>query len=164
MNAFIRWVVPICGAFSVLAASPVPHSTQSVDYPEGYRHWTHVKSALIGPESPAHKRFGGLHHIYANNLAMQGFETGEFPDGSVLVFDLLETQSKDGVTTEGTRRFIDVMQKDSEAFEETGGWGFEEFRGDSQTERSLNEQTRAECFACHTSRKQQGFVFSSFRE
>lgn len=164
MKAFIKCIALICGALLVLAASPVPEATKSVDYPDGYRRWTHVRSALIGPESSAHKRFGGLHHIYANNLAMQGFETGKFPDGSVLVFDLLEIQTKDGVTTEGARRFIDVMQKNSKTFGETGGWGFEEFRGNSQTERSLNEQAKAECFACHTSRQQQDFVFSSFRE
>ena len=35
----------------------------SVAYPEGYRNWAHVKSALI---SPAHKRLasnGGFQHI-----------------------------------------------------------------------------------------------------
>jgi len=32
------------------------------------------------------------------------------------------------------------MQKDAKRFAETGGWGFEEFRGDSHTEWTLNEQ------------------------
>jgi hypothetical protein len=164
MKMFIKYVALICATFFVLVAVSFSQLTTAVDYPEGYRHWTHVKSELIGPDSPAHKRFGGLHHIYANDKAMEGYESGKFPDGSVLIFDLLEVQIKDGVTTEGARRFVDVMQKDSKKFATSGGWGFEEFRGDSKTERNLNEQAKAECFACHTKRAQQDFVFSSFRK
>lgn len=155
-------MVLVSGAFFCFAA--FSQSIKTVAYPEGYRRWVHVKSGLVGPESPAHKKYGGLHHIYANDKALKGFKTGKFPDGAVIVFDLLETQTKNGVTTEGARRFIDVMQKDSRNFAKTGGWGFEEFRGSSRTERTLNEQGKTGCFACHASRKEKDFVFSFFRD
>jgi hypothetical protein len=135
-----------------------------VAYPSGYRQWTHVKSALVGPQSPSFQRYGGLHHIYANDKAMEGYRTGKFPDGSVIVFDLLDVRENAGVTAEGARKFIDVMAKDSKRFAQTGGWGFEEFKGDSQTERVLTSEAQTACYKCHTQKKEQGFVFSAFRQ
>jgi len=134
-----------------------------VNYPQDYRQWVHVRSALIGPQNPIYARYGGLHHIYANQLAMEGYRTGRFPDGSVIVFDLLETKENAGVTSEGPRRFIDVMTKDSRQYDQTGGWGFEEFKGDSRTDRALTAETRTACYTCHTTVKGHDFVFSAFR-
>lgn len=136
----------------------------AVPYPEGYRNWAHVKSALVGPQSAAFQSFGGLHHIYANEKAMEGYRTGRFPDGSVLVVDLLEVQESAGVTAEGSRRRIDVMMKDSRVFAETGGWGFEQFKGDSQTERLVDTQKAKACFACHAQQKDHDAVFSRYRK
>ena len=59
-------------------------------YPEGYRQWTHVSSTYIGPQSAAFEKNGGLHHIYANKQAVEGYRTGRFPEGSVIVADFLE--------------------------------------------------------------------------
>ena len=132
----------------------------AVAYPLGYRDWVRVKSATVDPKSPAAGRYGGIHHIYANEKAMEGYRTGQFPDGSVIVFDLLETRDGAGATTEGPRKFIDVMVKDNQLYSETGGWGFEEFTGDSQTDRALTAQAKTDCYNCHTKRKDQGFVFS----
>jgi Cytochrome P460 len=139
-------------------------SNDEVPYPVGYRTWTHVRTALIGPQSPAFGSFGGLHHIYANGKAMEGYRAGRFPDGSVLVFELLETREKEGVTTEGPRKRVGVMVKDSKRYAETGGWGFESFQGDSQTERRLNAESRMACFKCHEPLKDRDFVFSEFRK
>jgi hypothetical protein len=135
-----------------------------VPYPVGYRLWTHVRTALIGPQSPAFESFGGLHHIYANEKAMEGYRTGRFPDGAVLVFELLETRENAGVTTEGPRRRVGVMVKEGKRYAETGGWGFESFKGDSQTERRLNAEGRIACFKCHEPQKDRDFVFSEFRK
>ena len=131
-----------------------------IAYPLGYRDWTRVKSATVDPKSPAAGRYGGLHHIYANEKAMEGYRTGQFPDGSVIVFDLLETRDSSGTTAEGPRKFIDVMVKDNQQYAETGGWGFEEFTGDSQTDRALTAQAKTDCYKCHTKQKDNGFVFS----
>ena len=136
----------------------------AVPYPAGYRQWAHVKAALIGPQSPAFETSGGIHHIYANEKAMEGYRTGQFPDGSVLVADFLETRENAGVTTEGPRRRIDVMVKDSKRYAATGGWGFEQFRGASQTDRLVTAEAAAKCFACHAKQKERDSVFSVFRE
>jgi hypothetical protein len=126
--------------------------------------WTHVRTVLIGPQSPAFESFGGLHHIYANEKAMEGYGAGRFPDGSVLVFELLETKENAGVTTEGPRKRVGVMVKETKRYAETGGWGFESFQGDSQTERRLNAEGRTACFKCHESQKDNDYVFSKLRK
>jgi hypothetical protein len=146
-----------------LAVSLPARPGYAVEYPRDYRKWVHVKSALIGPQNPAFARYGGIHHIYANDRAMEGYATGRFADGAVIVFDLLETKENSGATTEGQRRFIDVMIKNGERYRETGGWGFEEFKGDTGTEGSLNAQERMACYSCHTGVKGHDFVFSAFR-
>ena len=95
---------------------------------------------------------------------MEGYTTGEFPDGSVLIFDRLGTNEKDGVTGEGDRTRVAVMLKDSRRFASTGGWGFERFLGDSETDRPLTEDHRAVCFTCHEPMKDHDFVFSKYRK
>lgn len=44
---------------------------------------------------------------------------------------------------------------------DTGGWGFEGFKGDSKTERAVGKNAASACFQCHTSRKDRDYVFSS---
>ncbi|MGB5736919.1 MAG: cytochrome P460 family protein, partial [Thiohalocapsa sp.] len=61
-----------------------------VSYPEGYREWTHVKSMVIHPGHPLENPFLGIHHVYANEAARDGLETGVYSDGALFAFDLLE--------------------------------------------------------------------------
>jgi Cytochrome P460 len=135
-----------------------------IPYPTGYRQWVHVMSALVGPQSPFFENSGGIHHIYANEKAMEGYRSGRFPEGSVIVADFLETRESEGITTEGPRRRIDVMVKESKQYAESGGWGFEQFRGDSQTDRMVTSEVAAKCFACHAKQKEHDSVFSKFRK
>jgi hypothetical protein len=136
----------------------------AIPYPNGYRKWVHVGTTLVGPTSPFFASNGGIHHIYANEKALKGYETGKFPDGAMIVFDLLTTKEFNGATLEGSRQRIDVMLKDAQRFPGTGGWGFERFLGDSDNDRPLTEERRGQCFSCHEKRKEQDFVFSKFRK
>lgn len=139
------------------AAEPVP-------YPEGYRNWTHVKSMLINPGHPLYEAFGGLHHLYANKKAIEGYRSGKFADGSVIVFDLLEAKSDANAIHEGGRKVLGVMHKDRKKWAATGGWGFEGFKADSKTARVVGANAAQACFACHTGQKERDFVFSSLRK
>ena len=108
-----------------------------IPFPEGYLQWQHIKSGIIKRGQPGFDHYGGIHHIYANALAMEEYKTGVFPNGSYLAFDVFEAIGNDTVMKEGRRRIVDVMIKDSAKYASTGGWGFEEFQGDSRTERNL---------------------------
>lgn len=135
-----------------------------VPYPSGYREWTHVKSMVIEDGHPLSASFGGIHHLYANEKALDGYRTGKFPDGAVIAFDLLEAARADQAITEGKRKVLGVMQKDAKRFASTGGWGFEAFAGDSKSERVVRDQAQTACFGCHTAQKSKDFVFSSYRQ
>jgi len=150
-------------AFGSLVGLTMAGTPGPVPYPEGYRAWQHVKSMVIGAGHPLYGAFGGIHHLYANRAAMTGYRTGTFPDGSVIVFDLLEANSADGATTEGARKVVGVMHRDAKRYVATGGWGFEGFAGDSKTKRAVADQAATACFACHTSQAQHNYVFSSYR-
>ena len=132
-----------------------------VAYPDGYRSWTHVKSGVIGP---AHKNFassGGFQHVYANAEGMAGYRTRVFPEGSIVAFDWLEMREEAGAFSEGPRRQVDVMVKDSKRFASTGGWGFQRFVKDTRERAAA--PTPEQCFACHNSLKKDGLVLSSYR-
>lgn len=141
----------------------VNSETREVPFPEGYRNWLHVKSMLIEPGHALENPFQGIHHVYANGRAARGLRTGNYSDGSILVFDLLKYQEKDKTIQEGERKLVGVMYKDSAKYAATGGWGFEGFAGNSKTERLVKDGGTS-CFGCHTAQKDKGFVFSQLRE
>ena len=134
-----------------------------VDYPNGYRQWTHLKSMVIQKGHPLENPFKGIHHVYANPKAEKGVKSGKFADGSVLVFDLLEAQDAGSALVEGPRKLVGVMKKDRKKYATTGGWGFEGFAGDSSTQR-LVKDGGVGCYQCHTSQEQKDFVFSTYRK
>ncbi len=151
--------------FALTAASiaAIAATVDAVPYPEGYRAWRHVKSMVIQEGHGLHAAFGGIHHLYANNKAMEGYRAGSFPNGAVIVFDLLEAPAADHAITEGKRKVVGVMVKDDKKFSATGGWGFEGFVGDSKSERAVGANAATACFSCHTSQKQKDYVFSDYR-
>jgi hypothetical protein len=150
--------IAVCGS-AVLGADEA-----QVSYPEGYRGWRHISSMVIEAGHPLYASFGGLHHLYANDMAMQGYRSGKFPDGSIIVFDLSEAAAADHAITAGKRKVVGVMLKHAKKFASTGGWGFEGFAGDSKTERVVGANAATACFCCHASQKSSDFVFSRYRE
>jgi hypothetical protein len=138
-------------------------SADNVDYPDGYRSWTHIKTMTLNKGHPLENPFMGIHHIYGNELAVQGTKSGQFDDGAVLVFDLLEYETQDNASTEGDRVLVGVMVKDSARYPATGGWGFEGFTGDSDSQRLVNDGGQS-CFACHASREDTDYVFTHWRD
>ena len=151
----IRATATALGLFTTVAAAA---EGPGIAYPDGYRRWSHVKTSLVGPSSPAFASNGGLHHFYANEKAMEGYATGTFPDGAVLIDDGLEAAETNGVTKAGARKRLAVMVKDAKAAPDTGGWLFEVFPKDTRAP-SLTPADRAACHACHTKAKR-GAVFS----
>ena len=141
-----------------LAADP------PVPYPEGYRDWHHVKSMVIEEGHPLYEAFGGIHHLYANPKAVAGYKSGKFPDGATIVFDLLEAAPADKAITEGARKVVGVMHKDSRQYPTTGGWGFEGFAGGNSANRAVRDNAASACFACHAPQKDHDYVFCGLRD
>lgn len=146
-----------------LTFASLTQASDRIDYPEGYRYWTHIKSMVLHPGHPLENPFKGIHHVYGNDKAVKGTQTGKFKDGSVLVFDLLEYRTQDKASTEGNRVLVGVMVKNSKRYRDTGGWGFEGFKGNSRTQRLVSDGGQS-CFGCHASQKDHDYVFSHWRD
>ena len=146
--------------------------TAGTPYPEGYRQWAFLHSSLVPVSifnafstTPCEKPCtAGVFHFYANELAMEGLRTGTYRDGAILAEEMLEwLPTPSAGAKEGQRRLIGVMVRDSRRFGSTGGWGYGMFDDGSRTDR-LDTKTREACYQCHVSRKDQGYVFSEYRE
>lgn len=134
-------------------------AVDGVPFPDGYRSWTHVATAMnsAGPRGP------GIHHFYANARTMEGYRTGRFPDGAVIVSDRFGSQVSGTTTKFAQGQVVDVMVHDSARYSETGGWAYDEFVGDSRTQHAFTAvQSVATCYNCHTQRKDSAYVFTSF--
>ena len=152
----------IMAALAVICGARAIGDIAGVDYPSGYRAWQHVKSMIIQPGHALEDPFGGIHHVYANSKAMRGLTGGEYEDGAVFVFDLLDYENSNDLIVEMGRKRLDIMQYDSDKFSATGGWGYDTFVGDSKTER-LEQDVAAACYGCHIGAKASNFVFSQYR-
>lgn len=159
----MRLSTPAALAAAFVLATPIVHAADAIPYPEDYRDWTHVKSMVILPGHPLADPFQGIHHIYANESALQGYKTGTWPDGATMVFDLLAYTEDGGALQEGNRKLAGVMLRDSTRFKETGGWGYEGFAGDSRDKRLVTDMM-AQCHGCHAGTEKTGFVFSAYRK
>ena len=131
-----------------------------IPYPEGYRRWMHIKSVVVGPEHP-NVKYRGFNHVYGNEKAVEGYTSGNFPDGSSIVFDVVEVVENNNYTSEVKRHHMDVMVKDSVKFLKTGGWGYAQFESDNSP-RMLTLEQKVKCFNCHI--KQKDHVFTELRK
>ena len=140
-------------------------------YPEGYRHWTFLHSSMVpatfdafGNKPCVKPCVAGIFHFYANDKAMDGLRTGTYPDGAIIAEEMLEWLSPaSGSAKEGQRRLVGVMVKDSSRYASTGGWGYGSFDEGSRVDK-LDAKKRDACNQCHVSRKDEGYVFTEYRE
>ena len=158
----IRWISVLLAIGVLAPAFGLGQTRSQVAFPEGYRTWAHVKSEVILKGHKHFEAFGGFHHVYANQTALAALKQGgPFPKGAVLVFELLLAVAKDKAIVEGPRLVVGVMEKDSDRFPESAGWGFEDFKG-GRRERAVTD-ARRQCLSCHAARKTFDYVYSVYR-
>jgi len=153
----------VAGQPSMPSAQTMP----AVPYPEGYRAWRVIKVRIVGPDSSQFATRGGIHLFFANDKAVEGFRAGRFPDGAVIVEEIIRPKDGEGnfkgTQSDGERVSIDVKIKDSAVFQQSGGWGYDRFKGDEKTS-ALSQPFRAGCASCHASQKDRDFTFSEMRQ
>ena len=133
---------------------------QSVEFPNNFRQWVRVGTGVVLPNADAKLMSEeGMHDVFANQEAVKGYATGDFPDGSIVIYELREAKPTNGLLVEGERKRLDVMIKDSNLYKSTGGWRFERFWGNDQTHDAIND-SGAMCYSCHSKAQAHGFVFS----
>jgi hypothetical protein len=149
-----------------LSAADTSVAPPAVPYPEGYRAWRHVSGAVLMPteggEGKAGAPHGLIHHVYANELALEGYRTGHFPEGAVLIADWFVLEPRGPELVQGARKSVNVMVRDAR-YADTGGWGFEDFAGDSTTIRNIGPRAATACFACHQHAEKREYVFTALK-
>ena len=144
--------------------SAFSEKSSNIIFPERYRNWTHTKTMLIfDKKHPLYNSFGGLHHIYVNKKALEpNKKGGKYPDDSKIAFVLYEAKESNGAYEAGKMKFVALMVKNAKNFADTGGWGFQVFKSGSK-EGSVKDGKK-ECFECHSSQKNNDYIFSKYIE
>lgn len=156
----MRLLIAVLLAAGRLGATEAPDAPL-VPYPEGFRQWMHLGSVISHPKDKPDAPHGLVHHIYANEKAVEGLRTGTYPEGAVLVADWYVLKEKyAGSFDEGPRDHTDVMVKDAR-FAATGGWGYDQFAKDSMVTRNVGPAAPKRCYECHTKVKARDHVFSA---
>lgn len=140
-----------------------PAKDKKLTLPKEYGSWVHVKTMVILEKHPLYNLFGGIHHVYINRKGQAALETGKsYPEGTVFIFDLYEAKLDNGAYVEGPRKLTAIMKKNTAAFSETGGWGFEMFAGPKREPQV--KDAKKECFECHLKTKERDYVYSQPRK
>jgi Cytochrome P460 len=148
-------------AFGTVFAAP---AGDALKIPADFQHWYLVNSMIITKDSPLFSTIGGLHHIYINSVGFARLKQGgstPYPDGTIFVDDVREFSLADGAYSQGSRKAIPVMLKDSKKYASTGGWGFQAWAGGDPKKPLVTDAATA-CFACHTPQKSNDFTFSTY--
>jgi hypothetical protein len=136
--------------FSAAASSPA--------LPKGYTAWQKSERKLVTDKSSL---FYGIHYIYADKKAMQGYQAGNrFAEGSSIIVEHFNIKSGDS-TADGSKNMVVLMRKDKRK-KETGGWLFAGYGADGKPG-GLDPVTT--CFGCHQKdAAQRDFVISTIKD
>ena len=154
----------LAGTAALVAGAPAPATRASADLrpPTGYRTWFHVNSAVVDSASGLFKALGGLHNIYLNAVGQPALASGgPYPAGATFVDDIHALSVSDHIYTPGARIGLAVMVRDPKEYAATGGWGFQLWAGGDST-KPLVTNAVTQCYNCHTQRKDNQFVFSTY--
>ncbi len=135
-----------------------------VEIPTGFQHGYLANSMLVTKEPNNTGLITGIHLVYVNRVGFGRLRRGgamAFPDGTIFTDDVREYSQDDGVYHQGDRKFLTVMVKDSKKYASTGGWGFQAWLGGDPTKPIVNDPGK-QCFACHTARKANDYVNSTY--
>ena len=125
--------------------------------PKGYTGWKKSERKLVTDKNSL---FFGIHYIYADKKAVQGYKAGnKFPEGSTIVVDYFNIKA--GSEADGPKNMVVMMRKDKRR-QETGGWLFAGYGADG---RSSGLDPVGTCFGCHQKDAgQRDFVISTVKD
>jgi hypothetical protein len=148
----------LCAAFITMILLPVFVATAAVSpLPKGYTGWKKSERKLVTDKNSL---FYGIHYIYADKKALQGYKAGnKFPEGSTIIVEHFNI--KEGSAADGPKNMIVMMRKDKRN-KETAGWLFAGYGADGKPSGLDPVGT---CFSCHQKdAAQRDFVISTVKD
>jgi hypothetical protein len=154
-------------------AAPIPGIRFTGDgrllRPSGYRRWTYIGTPLTPNDmNGGNAPFPEFHSVYINPQSYDQYgKTGVFPDGTVLIKELVSVGSKEA--TSGNGYFmgeftgLEVLIKDKIRFkEEPGNWAFFSFGHEYPLKDAAIIQPTASCNDCHGGAADDDYVFTQY--
>jgi hypothetical protein len=137
--------------------------------PTGYRRWTYVGTPVTPNDMNKGKApFPEFHSVYMNPEAVNHYEkTGKFPDGTILVKELVSVGSKEATSGNGyfMGEFIglEVSIKDKTRYKgEPGNWAYFSFGHKYPLKEKAKAQPTASCNECHDGDAGDDWVFTQY--
>lgn len=139
----------MCPLIAVASGSPLP---------KGYTAWKKSVRKLVTDKSSL---FYGIHYIYADKKAMQGYQAGnKFAEGSSIIVEHFNIKESN-TSLDGPKNMVVLMRKDKRK-KETGGWLFAGYGADGKPSGLDPVST---CFGCHQKDAgQRDFVISTLKD
>jgi hypothetical protein len=126
--------------------------------PANYREWVFLSSGLgmtYGPNAPAAGSRLRFDNVYVNPSSYREFlRSGKWPDGTVLILEIRESESKGSINQHGHYQTslvaIEANVKDSRRFP-NGGWAFFDLASKGQLHASAKPIPAGNrCEQCHS--------------
>lgn len=140
-----------------------------LERPTGYREWTYVGTPLTPNDMNDGKApFPEFHTVYMNPDAYNHYEdTGEFPDGTVIIKELVSVGEKEATSGKGyfMGDFVglEVSVKDKTRFkDEPGNWAYFSFGHEYPLKEMAKIQPAASCNDCHDGNADDDWVFTQY--
>ncbi len=146
-------------ALTLLAAIPASAEAPAAKTEHGaYEDWR-----LLGVSHRLDKHY--VRAILGNDAAIAAARSGKtkpWPDGTIIAKVSWKEQTHaqwPQAVVPGEFAGAEAMIKDAKRFAATGGWGFAHWEGKNLV---MNDAEKsAACFACHTIRQEQDYVFTT---
>lgn len=168
--AIVGGVAVVRGGEAQYGFSPYVDAEGNISIPKDYRNWAFLGTWHIAPERGSGDAAGapGFHNVYTQLSTVEAYrKTGKFPDGAVIVKELLKTKTGDLTTgevswaTEIEGWFV-MVKDDKGRFPKSplwgNGWGWVLFNSDNP-QKTVTRNWRTDCLGCHVPAKQTDWVF-----
>jgi len=148
--------------------SPYVDADGKISLPEGYKQkWTHLGSWAVAKETG--ETIHEMHDVYTQPETISAYnQSGEFPDGAILVKEVRETKA-DRLTTghaawsTNTKIWFVMIKDRKERFKDNDhwgdGWGWALFEAKDPS-KNVSAGYDTSCLACHTPVQESDWVYT----
>ncbi len=137
--------------------------------PEGYREWVYVGTPLTPNELNNGKAaFPEFHNVYIDPASYKQWKkTGSFPEGTIIVKELVSVGSKAAVSGQGYFMGdflgLEATVKSKKRFpNEPGNWAYFSFGKQPELMASAKAFATDQCAACHQAAAADDMVFTQY--
>jgi hypothetical protein len=155
-------------SFAAESFSPYVDEKGNITIPKDFRNWQFLGTWGVATDEEDQVGLKGIHNVYTQPETVAAFRsTGKFPDGAVLVKELLKAKTNDMTTgeisyaTETEGWFI--MIKDTEGRFKSNklwgdGWGWALFNADDPST-TVSKNYKDDCISCHVPAKEDDWIY-----